>query len=500
MTEAKTVGPGTVLAGRYELADVIGHGGFGTVYRARQINMDREVAVKILPPQFLEINDVVERFKREAMLASRLRHPNTITLHDYGQHENLLYIVMELLLGEDLADLLKREGRLPPERIMHIARQVLKSLAEAHEQHIVHRDLKPENIFLSVVGDERDHVKVLDFGIAKLALPTSGEDDNGRRLTLSGSTVGTPTYMSPEQAAGEEVDGTTDLYALGIMMYEMACGRPPFHHKDPVKVMRAQLFEAVPPLRDPKLLGTVLDRVIQKALAKDRDQRFATANEMLLALAGEPVARPRIQGIAFNSLDEPSTEEMRLDERHGPNTDDYDFPGEEGDAAAKPSTLAYTKAVGKDRVDDSVPFSSVRTSTSPGGITAPQASDFAPAADTSTSSILTILEPSHAEDDVILLTRKKDGAQSSDSHEAQSRDASSAEVAAIEHEARLTPRPRSPNSSSDWESQEILDESPPPKATAEPRRPAMWWLLVLVAIAVVFAAMYYREISAAFSR
>lgn len=422
MTDSSTVGPGTVLGERYELTDIIGRGGFGTVWRARQLNMDRDVAIKVLPSQFMTLKDVVERFKREAKLASRLRHPNTITLHDYGQHENLLYIVMELLTGEDLADLLKREGRLPPERILHVARQVLKSLAEAHEQSIVHRDLKPENIFLSVVGDERDHVKVVDFGIAKLLQPTSAdaEEPSGRRLTMSGSTVGTPTYMSPEQAAGEDVDGQTDLYALGIIMYEAANGRPPFHNKDPIKVMRAQLFDVVPPLRDPAQRGTLLDRVVQKALQKDRADRFETAQQMLLALAGEPVARPLIQGLELENLDEPSTGD--LTEETGPNTDDF-APGKRF-----PNTLSFAKAIANDRETDAIPFgvvdahadtvaprarqpvreSAVDTaspSQPPGAIRAKSdRSD-----ESISSSIMTVIPPTTESDDapVILLTKRK---------------------------------------------------------------------------------------------
>ncbi len=400
MADSTEVTPGTVLLDRYELVEIIGHGGFGTVWRARQLLMDRDVAVKILPPEFVTVRDIVARFEREAKLASRLRHPNTITLHDYGKQDNLLFIVMELLVGEDLADLLKREGRLPPDRIMSIASQVLKSLAEAHDQHIVHRDLKPENIFLSVVGDDRDHVKVLDFGIAKLAQPTGEEDQDARRLTLSGSTVGTPTYMSPEQAAGEEVDGTTDLYALGILMYEMACGRPPFHDKDPVKVMRAQLFEPVPPMRDRSLQGTVLDRVVQKALAKDRDQRFQSANQMLLALAGEAVARPKIQGISFSQLgEETSTDDVSLAQFLEPNTGDFTPEAEED----RNETLAFVKSRDRDEApseDDSVPFTEVP----------PKESVRTPLASPGSSSSIVSLsgEPDDAE--VILLTKPKEAA------------------------------------------------------------------------------------------
>ncbi|MEM1349117.1 MAG: protein kinase [Myxococcota bacterium] len=284
MSRSKTyVVPGDILAGRYRITSEIGRGGFGTVYLAQQLNVDRDVAIKVLPPKFMSIPDVVERFKREATLSSRLQHPNTITIHDYGQHDNSLFIVMEYLRGEDLADVLRRERTLGRERIKHIARQVLKSLAEAHEHGIVHRDLKPENIFLTRVGDDDDVVKVLDFGIAKLAVP-EGTSPRERKLTMTGSTVGTPVYMSPEQAAGEEVNAQTDLYALGVIMYEMACGTPPFHDDSPVKVMRAHLFEEIPPLSERALHGSALERVILKALQKEQPLRYQTAREMMLAL------------------------------------------------------------------------------------------------------------------------------------------------------------------------------------------------------------------------
>ncbi len=410
--QSRTVGPGTVLAGRYEVTEEIGRGGFGRVYKARQLNMDRDVAVKVLPSQFMAIEDVVERFKREAKLASRLSHPNTITLHDYGQHEDSLFIVMELLQGEDLADVLRREGRLPVDRIINIARQVLKSLAEAHTHSIVHRDLKPENIFLSVVAGERDVVKVVDFGIAKLALPdleTPGGD--ARKLTLSGSTVGTPTYMSPEQAAGEQVDGSTDLYALGVMMYEMAVGRAPFADKDAVKVMRAHLFEPVPPIRDPQIQNSLIERVIMKALEKERERRFQSAHEFLLALAGEPVAKPKVQGFDLNSLSGGS-----LVEESRPSTDRHE-------AEDRQATLQYAPSQSKAEPGDAIPFGVVGESkerekatvrsgiNEVSGLSSADSSliDAAPPgfSDTTTgSSILTVIEPGN-EDDVILLTTPK---------------------------------------------------------------------------------------------
>lgn len=398
---------GTIIAGRYELIAEVGRGGFGVVWRARQMNMDRDVAIKILPPRFLSIPDVVARFKREARLASRLRHPNTITLHDWGQSDDLLYIVMELLTGEDLADVLRAAGRLEPRRVVNIVRQALKSLAEAHEQGIVHRDLKPENIFLSEVGEDRDVVKVLDFGIAKMALPQPEDatDEKNRALTMSGSTVGTPTYMSPEQAAGEDVDGQTDLYALGIIMYEMLDGRPPFANRDPVRVMRAHLFDEVPPFRDPQLHGTLLDRVVRKALAKDKSERFKTANEFLLALASDVVARPVLHGLNIGSLDEPSTQEFEpvVTEQRSLTTD----------SVPNMQTLPFTSAI--PRPEDAIPFAQVPTQTEVERVRSGSASSsltdivppLGPTTSSTTSSILRIIEPPPSDDDVIMLTTKK---------------------------------------------------------------------------------------------
>ena len=302
--------PGMVLAERYQLSEEIGRGGFGMVYRARQLNMDRDVALKILPPKFMAISDVVERFRREARLASRLQHPNTITVHDYGSHENLLFIVMELLEGEDLADVLARQRTLRMERILHIGRQALKSLHEAHSQNIVHRDLKPENIFLARVGEERDFVKILDFGIAKLAMPESPEITPGRKLTMSGSTVGTPTYMSPEQAAGDEVDPLSDLYALAVILYETACGKPPFHDESAARVMRAHLFSAVPKFAQPPLRDSRFEAVLLKALSKEKLDRYPSAQAFLEALS--PSAAEMLRP-AHEEEDPPTTEFFGLD-------------------------------------------------------------------------------------------------------------------------------------------------------------------------------------------
>jgi serine/threonine protein kinase len=481
-----TLTPGRIIAGRYELTEEVGRGGFGMVWRARQLNMDRDVAVKILPPRFLAIPDVVERFKREARLASRLRHPNTITLHDWGQSEDLLYIVMELLTGEDLADMLRSAGKFPPERALAVVRQVLKSLAEAHEQNIVHRDLKPENIFLSVVGHDLDVVKVLDFGIAKIGSPQAEDayDEKHRSLTISGSTVGTPTYMSPEQAAGEDVDGQTDLYALGVIMYEMLDGRPPFTNRDPVKVMRAHLFEEVPPFRDPALQNTLLDRVVRKALAKDKGERFRSANEFLLALAADAVAKPVVFGLDLRSLEEPSTQEFVVG---GQNTESlFDGP-------LNMQTLPFTTAAS--RIEDAIPFSNVpRKTPVPEKVRATETSsslsDLLPppgiATGSSASSILRIIEPSD-EQDVIMLTKKVD-----DSAERFStKPAKSGEHMVTARQS--TPAPIEAWSWGEGANAAVEEEeralTGPHPAAVQRSRTWIWFALVLIIIGVAVAAV-----------
>ncbi|WP_158542391.1 serine/threonine-protein kinase [Lujinxingia litoralis] len=364
MTTHSTLSAGTRLADRYELTEAIGEGGFGMVYRARQLNVDRDVAIKILPPRFASVDDVVERFRREARLASRLQHPNTITVHDYGQQDDLFFIVMELLRGQDLADRLHTSQHLKLSQILHIARQTLYSLQEAHEQGIVHRDLKPENIFLIQIGDDPDFVKVLDFGIAKMAQGNlDPHADTGQRpLTLSGSTVGTPPYMSPEQAAGDQVDPQTDIYALGIILYEMINGHPPFQDPNPVKVMRAHLFEPLPSFTNAALRNTRLESVVRRALEKDRDHRFKNAGELLEALAD-----PGLEQRALGFFERPTSE----------NTPPSPSPA------------------------DAVPFDALRKRE------AEPPPAIAPSEASAGSSIITVLEPPAPRDEVIVLTRRK---------------------------------------------------------------------------------------------
>ncbi len=271
---------GDLIAGRFRILEVIGTGGFGTVFRAVQENIGREVALKFLTPGVAKDPINVERFRREAYHISQLRHPNTITLYDYGQTEDeLAYMVMELLDGDALGDLIQRDGAIALPRAAHIFTQVLKSLSEAHRHGLVHRDLKPENIFLCEMFGERDYVKVLDFGVAKMTLSDDDPDD-GDALTRAGRIFGTPLYMAPEQACDEAITPATDVYALGLLLFEILTGQPPVTGRNRMDVIHKQIRDPVPVLTD-ELKGTALGEIIQKACEKEPAHRFTDASQFL---------------------------------------------------------------------------------------------------------------------------------------------------------------------------------------------------------------------------
>jgi serine/threonine protein kinase len=236
------------------------------------------VALKLLRSELMGDEKLIKRFELEAKNASQLNHPNSIQIIDFGRDRDLLYIAMELLPGVDLGQLILREGPLPLGRIIRVMEQVLAALDEAHAQGIVHRDLKPGNIMLVSRRGDPDFVKVCDFGIAKAQ--TSRE---GAGLTMKGLVCGTPEYMSPEQARGEEVDGRSDLYAVGVILYQLVVGELPFTASSPVGILSKHLAEAPvrPTLRRPGLsLPPLLERAILRALAKDPDERPQTAEQM----------------------------------------------------------------------------------------------------------------------------------------------------------------------------------------------------------------------------
>lgn len=275
--------PGSVIDNRYTIERLVGTGGMGSVYLARQHAMDRPVALKILHPRLGEDRSAAQRFNIEVRATAKLRSPHTITVHDFGQTERgSLYLTMEYLEGATLASVLDHSGALEPERAVRIALQICHSLSEAHDKGIIHRDLKPENIFLVERDGRLDFVKVLDFGIAKVL-----GADGGHKLTKSGVVYGTPLYMSPEQAAGKEVDGRSDIYALGSLLYEMLAGRPPFDGVSSAEVLYRQVHEAARPLAEaaaagiPPALGALVDRL----LAKQRQARPSSAEEVRALLS-----------------------------------------------------------------------------------------------------------------------------------------------------------------------------------------------------------------------
>lgn len=273
--------PGEVVAGRFRILELLGSGGFGTVYRALQENMGREVALKFLTPSVAKDPVNVERFRREAYHVSQLRHPNTITLYDYGQTEDgLIYMVMELLEGTSLADTVQEKGALEWYRAGHVFIQVLKSLSEAHQRGLVHRDLKPENIFLCELFGEQDYVKVLDFGVAKMTMADDSGESTEAKLTKAGRIFGTPMYMAPEQACAEPITPATDVYALGLLLFEMLTGLPPVTGRNRMDVIHKQIRDPVPELTR-ELEGTPLGKFIRHATEKRPTDRYHDASEML---------------------------------------------------------------------------------------------------------------------------------------------------------------------------------------------------------------------------
>ncbi|HEY7724588.1 MAG TPA: serine/threonine-protein kinase, partial [Anaeromyxobacteraceae bacterium] len=234
---------GQVVADRYRLVEVIGEGGMGAVFRAEHVRIGKALAVKLLRGAFARDPDAVKRFDAEARIVSRLSHPHTIAVFDYGElgSGEGFYLAMEYVPGRDLATLLREEGRLPEPRAVAIAEQILGSLAEAHEAGVIHRDVKPANVMLARTR-EGDYAKVLDFGIAKLR-DAAGDE------TTQGVILGTPNYLAPEQARGEPLDPRTDLYSVGALLYELVAGRPPFAGRPPMAVLQAHLSEDPPPLR-----------------------------------------------------------------------------------------------------------------------------------------------------------------------------------------------------------------------------------------------------------
>lgn len=276
---------GRLINDRFKIVALIARGGMGKVYRAEQAPLGRMCAIKVLNPSYAGEHDPEfhKRFFLEASIASKLTHPNTVTIFDYGRtDDDVYYMAMEYLEGRTLHRAIREAGFFPEERAAHVARQVCRALREAHSLGVIHRDLKPANVFLVEHGDENDFVKVLDFGLVKNVSENKGED-----LTQTGLFMGSPKYMAPEQIRGDRVDARTDIYALGIIMYEMLAGKVPFDRPNSVNILMAHVNEEPPPIRtmNPNAqLSTAFEEVVMRCMAKEPDVRYRSMDEVLAAV------------------------------------------------------------------------------------------------------------------------------------------------------------------------------------------------------------------------
>ena len=301
---------GTTLLGRYKVIKKLGEGGMGTVYLGEHATIGKKFAVKVLSHEFAHKDDLRERFLQEARAASMISQENVVEITDFGDTpDGSVFFVMEFLAGEDLSDTVKSQGKLPWARVKPIMLQICRALAAAHDAGIIHRDMKPENCYRVRRGKNEDFIKVLDFGIAKV---TSDEDGEGKGLTRTGMIFGTPEYMSPEQAQGARPDHRVDVYATGVIMYELLTGRVPFQADTFMGILTKHMFEVpeapsavVPDANIPP----EVEAIILKAMQKDRELRFAGMVEMAEAIEAVGSGAAAVDVVAEN-IARPSTGEM----------------------------------------------------------------------------------------------------------------------------------------------------------------------------------------------
>lgn len=274
---------GQRLFGDYTITRKLGEGGMGAVYLAQQDVIKQEIAVKVLHTRAASSNEIIERFNREARVISLLSHPNIIRVFIFGRTENgLMYMAMEFVKGRSLREHVQEHGMPDELTSIKIIKQMCSALAEAHDLSIVHRDLKPDNVLLTDFRGESNFVKILDFGIAKITDNQAEE----KQLTQAGIVYGTPEYLSPEQAQAKPLDHRTDIYSLGVMLYEMITGTVPFQASSAVQILTAHVFNEPekPSAKANKPIAPTMENIILKAMAKDPDQRFQSALEMFRAL------------------------------------------------------------------------------------------------------------------------------------------------------------------------------------------------------------------------
>ncbi len=281
---------GKEILGTYRLVQLLGKGGMSVVYRAHHVLTDQEVAVKVLPPELSNQREVKARFIEEARTLARLEHPNIVTLHNFVESDGYLYLVMQCADGETFDEVIEREGRVEVGEAVRITIEVLRALEYAHEQGVVHRDIKPSNIIIRGDGG----VKVMDFGIAKIM--------GSSKLTQTGQTMGTVRYMSPEQVRGKQVDHRSDLYSLGVALYEAIAGRTPFDGENHFEIMQKQLSATPTPPSQLVPIAPELEAVVLKAMAKPVDQRYQSARDFRHALQAVPVDWDRRRGTRSSPL------------------------------------------------------------------------------------------------------------------------------------------------------------------------------------------------------
>jgi serine/threonine protein kinase len=293
---ARSLAPGTIVADRYRIIEFLAEGGMGAVYRADHLHMRKSFALKVLHRSLVSNPEVVARFEREAIAAGNIDHPNVVCATDFGRlPDDSFFLVLEFVRGRSLRDVLDA-GALEPARAVRIMRGIVAGVGAAHSKGIVHRDLKPENIMLVDRDGDRDFVKVLDFGIAKVDLSAPGGREGGAApLTAIGSVIGTPEYMAPEQALGGAVDARSDLYSLGVIFYELLAGHCPFVGPA-VAVLQRHVVEPPPPFSedlaarlDPRIGG-----IVRKLLSKRPEDRFDSASNLAAALTDVAAPRPTV--------------------------------------------------------------------------------------------------------------------------------------------------------------------------------------------------------------
>jgi serine/threonine-protein kinase len=336
---------GQTLAEKYRIEELINEGGMGAVYRATHVLMDKTVAIKVLHPALAADDKIVARFSREARAASRISHPHALNVTDFGESENgVVFLVMEYLNGQTLKEVIHNEGLMPLPRIIEIMRQISGALEAAHGEGVVHRDLKSDNIMLLDMGGG-DWAKVLDFGIAKITEKV-GQDPG---LTAPNLIIGTPQYMSPEQCSqAAEIDSRSDIYSLGVILYEMLIGHVPFTGESPTAIMMKHLQEPPPSvLEERKDLPAAVGRVVARAMAKRPEDRFQTVTELaeeLTSAAEEPV----IAEASNTSPDAADRKTNRIVVPTGSNEAPRDTANEDHDEAtvvrARPEPVAVVES------------------------------------------------------------------------------------------------------------------------------------------------------------